>query len=1216
MALTALVTLLATSLPATAGSRGLSAHTVPSAADASGVVLAPVPGAGAERPRILYSPGTEADLRDRLAREPYRTLFVRSHDQARSAWNAATLGDLTINNQRLLLRAAVIRSFEYALDRTVVDGQVVAFPTPADRQAVGDDARDVLLQILDRSRLAVPPPIGGWDRDITTSEEIVAASMAYDTLLGAGYTFSEADQAEIVRRIAAVTRELWLNFVQPDTASGYADLHQNNHRTKTGTALAIAAVALADEVDDARAWFDTGADYVDDVLRHMLVTGDGAYAEGPFYVRYTTQNLAPYLAVWDRFLGASSWTTEAGLVIPSLAHHPLLERNLRWMLDTSVPDGTMAPIDDGNPGRSHFYGVLPPWLGATASGYWQWARTPQPYDVDGNLALGPLAITTYDDTIAPTAPDWEPSQVYVEGGTATMRSGWGAHDVMALVLGEHDTASEFGRDRLGVGRFPQSHEHAEPGAFLFHAYGERLALDPGYLRFPVRTTVNKPEHHNTVLVDGAGPADYLAASFAWGDDPMGRPPAEGQSTLAHWVASGAGDAVSVVSAYRGAHLDRRVLFGGDRYLVVADVVTAPDANELTWMLHGNGGGTSGGSYERLAAGGRWTIGGARLDSAISVAGATPVLTERENVHEVPYTVERTHTALAATAATPGDATSAVQVLYPTRAGEAAPSVVRLDLGGHAAVAVDDPAAGRRVTVVHRGTGPDALVADGVATDGTLLAVERTTDGTLVSAWADDATSVTDAGTPLLASAVAGTLAVRIDGDHRHVVAPTGSGGVTLAGVAAPGSDASLDGACGIEQTEASTRVEMNRTTTASLLGGGAAGRRPAADAGPDRRVAVGTSLVLDGRASCHPEGAGLTPNWELVSAPAGSTWSLTGTTGWSPVLTADRPGPFRVRLTVRDAIGRTSVPEEVLVKVGPQCADGIDDDLDGLIDTDDPDCDGPPSPPPVPDPQPDPGPVPPVRPPDPTPTTTPNPTTSTTTPGPPPTAPDPTPPLTDAERLVTSLFRDVLGRRPDAAGLRWWSRLLEGGASRSDVVARFRAVPEVNERIARTLIDRYLGRPPTADELTLWSGFLGGPGTVEAVVVLLLGSPEYLDRSGGTTRGFVELAHHDVLGRAPDADEMLDGSALVGSAGRVALAQALLGSGEARDSRVGRLYRALLDRAPDATGAAHWSARLAAGATITDLIFAMAATDEYAGRTPRSAGPDVLATALATPTGP
>ena len=59
------------------------------------------------------------------------------------------------------------------------------------------------------------------------------------------------------------------------------------------------------------------------------------------------------------------------------------------------------------------------------------------------------------------------------------------------------------------------------------------------------------------------------------------------------------------------------------------------------------------------------------------------------------------------------------------------------------------------------------------------------------------------------------------------------------------------------------------------------------------------------------------------------------------MLRADRPGPYRVRLVVTDPQGRASSPDEVLVKAGPRCADGIDDDVDGLIDTDDPDCDNP-----------------------------------------------------------------------------------------------------------------------------------------------------------------------------------------------------------------------------------------------------------------------------------
>ena len=35
----------------------------------------------------------------------------------------------------------------------------------------------------------------------------------------------------------------------------------------------------------------------------MMSPGDGGYAEGPFYYRYSMQNVLPFIAVWERFLG-------------------------------------------------------------------------------------------------------------------------------------------------------------------------------------------------------------------------------------------------------------------------------------------------------------------------------------------------------------------------------------------------------------------------------------------------------------------------------------------------------------------------------------------------------------------------------------------------------------------------------------------------------------------------------------------------------------------------------------------------------------------------------------------------------------------------------------------------------------------------------------------------------------------------------------------------
>jgi hypothetical protein len=160
-----------------------------------------------------------------------------------------------------------------------------------------------------------------------------------------------------------------------------------------------------------------------------------AYAEGGLYYRLSMQNVLPLMNAWDRFLGDESWTVD-GVEIPALRHHPLFRLSQKWMLDTSLPDGTMAPIDDSNPGRSYYYGALPSDLPEAAAGYWRWADTPQTYETDGSVELGPDTIVAYDDSMSPRAW-WAPTQFYVEGGTACGPADSDAG--MAVVLGEHDT---------------------------------------------------------------------------------------------------------------------------------------------------------------------------------------------------------------------------------------------------------------------------------------------------------------------------------------------------------------------------------------------------------------------------------------------------------------------------------------------------------------------------------------------------------------------------------------------------------------------------------------------------------------------------------------------------------------------------------------------------------------------------------------------------------
>src|SRR5437762_3470836 len=71
-----------------------------------------------------------------------------------------------------------------------------------------------------------------------------------------------------------------------------------------------------------------------------------------------------------------------------------------------------------------------------------------------------------------------------------------------------------------------------------------------------------------------------------------------------------------------------------------------------------------------------------------------------------------------------------------------------------------------------------------------------------------------------------------------------------------------------------------------------------ANADADKTVQVGVRVQLDGSHSTDVDGAALTFNWSLVSAPAGSTAALTNPAAVAPTFLADRAGNYVVQLIV------------------------------------------------------------------------------------------------------------------------------------------------------------------------------------------------------------------------------------------------------------------------------------------------------------------------------
>jgi RHS repeat-associated protein len=88
---------------------------------------------------------------------------------------------------------------------------------------------------------------------------------------------------------------------------------------------------------------------------------------------------------------------------------------------------------------------------------------------------------------------------------------------------------------------------------------------------------------------------------------------------------------------------------------------------------------------------------------------------------------------------------------------------------------------------------------------------------------------------------------------------------------------------------------------------------PTADAGEAQSVALGATVMLDGRKSKSLNGLPLTYTWSFVSRPEGSLAELEDAATATPQFTADQPGDYVVKLVVGDAASPASEPATVLI---------------------------------------------------------------------------------------------------------------------------------------------------------------------------------------------------------------------------------------------------------------------------------------------------------------
>jgi Domain of unknown function (DUF4214) len=97
---------------------------------------------------------------------------------------------------------------------------------------------------------------------------------------------------------------------------------------------------------------------------------------------------------------------------------------------------------------------------------------------------------------------------------------------------------------------------------------------------------------------------------------------------------------------------------------------------------------------------------------------------------------------------------------------------------------------------------------------------------------------------------------------------------------------------------------------------------------------------------------------------------------------------------------------------------------------------------------------------------------------------------------LTGLYRDILGRSPDAAGLQAWEQILQG-SNRLSVATAFVDSPESeNVQIAQAY-QKILGRTPDAAGQAAWAAAMAQGMTLEQVEVGIASSQEFYDQQQG-----------------------------------------------------------------------------------------------------------------------
>jgi len=519
-----------------------------------------------------------------------------------------------------------------------------------------------------------------FSSDLAVSEAALFWAEAYDILKGAGFDF-EIDgygnvEAAIRERLGSLRAYMGRDYYSPfspvpaigtdfPSVAYYTEEKVDNHHVKLYSSLAVLSLAILDE-DGSSEDFGHAFSRLPVALNTMTVTGDagepaGGWAEGPNYHLYSGHQY--YTAV--RAL------KNAG-VADLFSDYPELTATDLLLPAMVMPDGYMPPFDDNEAVVFHLAGLLYSCHDSLPERdmlLWMWNLGGRKVE----KAFRADYVALFDDT-PPVYSDpdefgWNPTGFFHESGFARFRSSWEEGAVYLLLLSEHGESRKNG----------QAHEHPDPNSVILHAFGEMLLLDSGYGGWSEHDKTRFAENHNIVLVNGEGPegasqSGFFSFWYANGSD----------ARLTEYFTARNLDYAASETTYRDTRFVRRVMFPEKRFFLLFDTLESGFDATYTLLLHGNGGGSSGGEFALMDGGAEWRRNGVALRS-LTVGSSPPLLFETENMYHAVYdrSPMKDHTVLKISQT--GDSGRFLSLLFPYREGADVPEAVEVPVSGGAGI---------------------------------------------------------------------------------------------------------------------------------------------------------------------------------------------------------------------------------------------------------------------------------------------------------------------------------------------------------------------------------------------------------------------------------------------------------------------------------------------------------------------------------------------------